>query len=124
MRHHSWHIRVVIALTFGFILENSAALGGFDEGKAAAERGDYATALKEWQPLADRGDAAAEHGLGVLYTNGWGLPQDYWAAEKWFRKAADQGFAKAQYSLGIMYHKGLGVRQDFAEAMRWYRLAA
>lgn len=28
---------------------------GFDEGMAAYERGDYETALKEWQPLIERG---------------------------------------------------------------------
>lgn len=28
------------------------ALAGFDEGKAAFQLGDYASALKEWRPLA------------------------------------------------------------------------
>ncbi len=28
----------------------------FDAGFAAAERGDFATALRNWRPLAERGD--------------------------------------------------------------------
>ena len=35
------------------------AWAGFDEGVAAAKRGDYATALREWRLVADQGDAAA-----------------------------------------------------------------
>ncbi len=30
------------------------AWAGFDEGTAAYKRGDYATALREWRPLANR----------------------------------------------------------------------
>ena len=41
--------------------------GDFDEGMAAAKRGDYATALREWRPLADQGEARAQHNLGVMY---------------------------------------------------------
>ncbi len=31
------------------------AWAGFDEGVAAYNRGDYATALREWRPLAKQG---------------------------------------------------------------------
>ncbi len=41
---------------------------GYDEGLAAVNRGDYATALCEWKPLADRGDAIAQKNLGNMYT--------------------------------------------------------
>jgi len=32
---------------------------GYEEGAAAYQRGDYATALKEWRPLAEQGNAAS-----------------------------------------------------------------
>jgi uncharacterized protein len=32
----------------------------FDKGLAAAQSGDYATALKEWRPLAEQGVAEWE----------------------------------------------------------------
>ncbi len=96
----------------------------FDEGQAACQRGDYATALREWRPLAKQGDAAAQNNLGVMYKMGQGVPQDDAEAVKWFRKAAEQGMAKAQYNLGLMYGNGEGVPQDDAKAVEWYRKAA
>ncbi len=56
----------------------------------------------------------------MLYTKGYGVPQDYVQAIQWFRKAADQGFAAAQYNLGSLYYKGQGVPQDYAQAVQWY----
>ena len=67
------------------------ARAGSDEGVAAYERGDYATALKEWRPLAEQGFSAAQYNLGVMYDNGKGVPQDYVQAHMWFNIAAAQG---------------------------------
>ena len=50
---------------------------GFEEGTAAYERGDYATTLNEWRPLAEQGDPTAQHHLGWLYIIGHGVPRDY-----------------------------------------------
>ncbi len=96
----------------------------FDEGQAACQRGDYATTLREWRPLAKQGDAAAQNNLGVMYKMGLGVPQDYAEAVRWHRKAAEQGDAIAQNNLGVMYAKGQGVPQDDAEAVKWFRKAA
>ncbi len=82
------------------------------------------TALREWRPLAEQGNAKAQYNLGVMYDNGQGVPQDYAKAVEWYRKAAEQGYADAQYNLGHMYDKGEGVTQDYAKAMGWYRKAA
>ena len=35
----------------------------FDKGLAAAQRGDYAAALQEWRPLAERGNVDAQFNL-------------------------------------------------------------
>lgn len=45
-------------------------------GLRAAQEGDFATALKEWTPLAEQGDAAAQFNLGLMYATGQGVPQD------------------------------------------------
>jgi TPR repeat protein len=97
---------------------------GFDEGLAAAYAGDYATALREWRPLAEQGDASAQFNLGVMYYKGEGVLQDYKESVKWYRKAAEQGNADAQFNLGVMYYVGEGVPQDSKEAAMWYRKAA
>ncbi len=43
------------------------ARADFQDGVAAHERGDYATALREFRPLAEQGDAAAQYNLGQMY---------------------------------------------------------
>ncbi len=91
---------------------------------AAFKRGDYATAIREWRPLAEQGDAKAQYGLGLMYNEGKHVPQDYAEAVRWYRKAAEQGYADAQYNLGIMYKNGRGVTQDFVQAHMWFNLAA
>jgi len=99
-------------LAFIALLLLSLAYAGFDDGKAAYDRGDYATAYKEFKSLADRGNADAQFALGKMYFYGQGVPQDYAQAVNWFRKAADQGDAHAQNGLGAMYELGKGVPED------------
>ena len=65
-----------------------AVAGPFEDGEAAFSKGDYATALRLWQPLAQQGDARAQNGLGALYQRGLGVPQDLAEAMRWYQKAA------------------------------------
>ena len=88
------------------------AWAGFDEGTAAYNRGDYATALREWRPLAEQGDANAQYNLGLMTYHGRGVPQDDAQAVRWYRKAAEQGDARAQFNLGSMFAYGRGVPRD------------
>ena len=96
----------------------------FAAGAAAYDKGDYATALKEWEPLAQAGGAAAQFDLGLLYYDGRGVPQDFAQAAEWFEKAANQGYAKAQHNLGAMYAVGKGIKRDYAQAYKWLSLCA
>ena len=95
----------------------------FNKGLKAAQSGDFATALKEWKPLAEQGNAVAQYNLGVMYRNGEGVTQDYAEAVKWLRKAAEQGDEEAQNNLGWMYEKGNGVLQDRIAAHMWLNIA-
>ena len=63
-----------LALTI-MALAIPANAGPFEDGLAAAQRGDYAAALNFWKPLAEKGDAAAQNFLGLIYDEGQG-PQD------------------------------------------------
>ena len=40
--------------------------------------------------------------LGMMYSSGDGVPQDWEQARAWFRKAADRGHANAQFNLGVI----------------------
>ena len=55
----------------------------FQKGMTAAERGYFATAIREWQPLVKRGNAVAHYNLGVMYYTGEGVMQDNVYAHMW-----------------------------------------
>jgi len=116
------HLTVILAFLMTF--SSSVVAQDFQKGFAAAQAGDYATALKEWKPLAEAGDADAQNNLGVMYHNGNGVLQDYAEAVKWYRLAAEQGDASAQNNLGLMYEYGNGVLQDNTMAHMWYNIAS
>ncbi len=112
------------ALVLSISLAAPAAAGPLEDGLSAYQKGDYATALRLWRPLADQGDAKVQYNLGVLYRDGQGVvKQDHAEAVKWFRKAADQGDAMGQHNLGVMYANGQGVPQDSVQAHMWFNLA-
>lgn len=97
-------------------------MAGTDTARAAYWRGDYATALKVWRPLADHGNAVAQFGLGMMYEHGDGVPRDFVQALGWYLKAADRGQAAAQYELAEMYERGEGAPQNYVLAHMWYSL--
>ncbi len=96
-------------LLLTLLVGNPAFSADFQKGLDAAQSGDFATALREWTPLAEQGDASIQTLVGAMYNEGKGVPQDYKTAVKWYRLAAKQGNASAQSNLGFMYRKGQGV---------------
>ena len=117
-------LRFPVALVLSIVCLAAPAWADFKAGADASQRGDYATALREWQPLAKQGQALAQYNLGLLYANGQGVSKDDAQAQQWYEKAAAQGHADAQVNLGILYDYGRGVAQDFKKAVYWYRLSA
>jgi uncharacterized protein len=96
----------------------------YQKGVTAYQSGDYATALSEFQPLAEQGNADAQYNLGQMYRKGQGVPQNHKTAAKWYKLVAEQGDAVAQFHLGVMYEHGEGVPQNHKTAVKWYKLAA
>ncbi len=117
-------LRFTITFVLSIICLAVSAWADFQAGMDATTRGDYATALREWRPLVEQGDALAQYNLGVLYRKGRGVPQDDVQARQWYAKAAAQGQAKAQFNLGTLYFNGEGTPKDYQQALRWFRLAA
>lgn len=106
------------------LLSAPAIAQDFDSGLAAAERGDYETALKVWRVLAKKGDSEAQYYLGSMYDRGLGIQQNYAEAAKWYLRAAQRGDADAKNNLGALYINGNGVPQDYVQALMWFLLAA
>lgn len=90
------------------------------QGVNAWQRGDFAGAVRQWRPLADRGDADAQFNMGQAYRLGRGAPADNRIAQSWYQKAAAQGHELAQGNLGLLLYES-GKR---AEALPWIRKAA
>lgn len=118
--------KIASSLFLFCLLNSGVCFAGFDEGEAAYQKGDYAIALKNWKPLANRGDANAQNSLGKMFGNGQGVPQSFAQAAKWFRKAAEQGHSIAQTNLALMYRdgNGQGVPISNAQAYDWFSKAA
>jgi TPR repeat protein len=73
---------------------------------------------------AEAGDAEAQFGLGLKFSNASGATRDLDQAANWYRRAAVQGHALAQFNLGMMLASGEGVPQNASEALVWTRKAA
>lgn len=81
-------------------------------------------AVSEVLKRAQAGDPNAQNELGLMYSEGRGLPQNYPEAKDWFKKAADQGHAAAQVNLGTLYSLGRGAPYSDHMALFWFERAA
>ncbi len=116
-------IYLFVLLLFLFV-GLSPVYAGYKEGGTALDRSDYETAFKEFEPLAMQGSIWSQYNIGLMYSEGKGVPKDYAEAFKWYKKAAEQGLLEAQNSLGVIYAKGEGVPKDYVMAYKWFSLAA
>lgn len=71
---------------FIFILLLQQVQAGEKEAWQALEDKDYHTAYQEFLPLAKDGNIAAQHYIGLMYHNGYGVKPDYSQAALWFNQ--------------------------------------
>ena len=83
MREDRWFITLRLSVALSIICFVAPVWADFQAGMEAYNRGDFKTALREWQPLAEQGDARAQFYFGLLYENGDGVPLDYTKARQW-----------------------------------------
>lgn len=89
-------------------------------GVDAWQAGNYDGAVREWRPLAEKGDADAQFNMGQAYKLGRGVPTDLKLAQSWYEKAAQQGHEQAQANLGLILFQN-GQR---TAAMPWIKKAS
>ena len=88
----------------------------------AYQRYHFLEAFEHALPLAEAGNPAAQTLLGMLYIEGFGIPQNLVEAAGWFELAANAGDATAQLQLGLAYLDGAGVEADRSRPpiiLRW-----
>ena len=100
MRHNTQLLRAAVTESLMLVAIAGAVVAGpIEDGEAARDRKDYATALRLFRSLAEQGDPTAQEHLGVMYENGQGLPQDYAEAVLWYRRAAGQGLPRNELAM-------------------------
>ena len=81
-------MRIVLMIVLFVAIAAAVSAQDFNKGLSAAQSGDFATALKEWTPLAEQGNVHAQSNLALMYIRGDGVTQDYKKALKWYTLAA------------------------------------
>jgi len=94
---------------------------GIEDAKTAYDAGDYATAMRRYRVLADKGDQSAMWHIGVMHRMGLGVAKNAAEAFRWFRMAG--GFSVAEYDIATMYEEGEGVQKNKFLAIHWYCVA-
>ena len=117
----SWLRRFLVCAFTILLCSRLSAAADLKVAKRAYQQNDYATAFREFTPLAAQGNEEAQLFLGKMYMLGQGVPRDSDLAIKWFRAAAVQGDSEAQFFLGSMY---LLPQKDIGEGLKWLRLSA
>ena len=102
--------RILAAIVLSLMLTGGAAAGPLEDGLAAHERGDYATALRLFRPLGEQGNASAQYNLGVMYALGQGVPRDNVQAYMWFDLSA-------RYLEGVERDRMVRIRDVIASDM-------
>ena len=82
---------ILPVLLLTLLVGTPASSADFQKGLTAAQSGDFATALREWTPLAKQGNASAQGNLGAMYGMGTGVIQDNGYAHMWLNIAASSG---------------------------------
>ncbi|WP_310532455.1 SPOR domain-containing protein [Novosphingobium sp.] len=97
------NLRVVLSGLLAATLAGAGpAMAEVKTGVDAWARGDFTTAVKEWEGPAARGDADAQFNLGQAYKWGKGVKQDLKKSEFYFGKAAAQGHIEASDNYGLL----------------------
>ena len=116
-------LKTTLFLLFTLILSTSA-YSNVNNDISTWSEDDFINRFKEQKPLADKGDAYAQHAIGLLYGLGRGTDKDMEKAIYWLGKAAEQGDINAKRELGLIYYNGHGVIRDYKKAAKWYKEAA
>jgi len=112
--------KMLISLLFVTV---SLLANNYNKGVDAYKSGQYAEALKLWEPYAKEGNVKAQYQVGKLYYDGNGVTKNYRKALYWYVQASNQEYAKAYAQIGLMYCKGEGVLKSYKKATPYIQLA-
>lgn len=124
LANNKWHAAVVAAgFAMLFVLVGYWAQHNTADARGSLLKGDYPSAIKQYERAANKGDPIAQNTLGNIYYLGLGVTRNYEEAARWYLGAAKSGYGPALVNLGILHRHGLGVKQDMVKAYACFRLA-
>ncbi len=126
----------ILAL-FGYA---SSARSDFESAAQAIERGDFAAAFSELEPMAAAGDPRAQDAVATMYLRGLGVERDVRAGMSWYCMLAHhaeggRGIMQAVWFLaewfrtgggmpGVHYNDGNRADEDPIRAYFWFSVMA
>ena len=108
----------------GVLLASPFAHATLEDGIRAANEGEFAVALKEFQYLADKGFAPGIYELAKLYEGGYGVTRDYRKAAALYQQGVKKNHADSMFALAVLYDEGKGVKLDHQMAVTLFEKAA
>lgn len=112
-------IALLLALATPSLAGMDWASARLEGAMSAYQTGDYRTARRGFQRLAEHGSAIAETMLGVMYAKGQGVWASSAVAAGWFHRAASRGYGPAQIALSDAFARGQGVSRNVDDAYFW-----
>jgi len=116
--------RLLLTLLLLFGTCTVAVADDLNDGIAAFQSEDYATALAKLTKAAEPGNADAQTLLASMYRKGLGVPQDFVQAYKWFNIAASTETDKEERDRSVRNRdlvSGKMTPNQIAEAQRLAR---
>jgi len=125
---------ITLAIVFPILFGSGVVVASsLDEGKAALNNGDYATAVELLLPLAMQGNGDAQYQLGYMYASGKGVKRSKQKKLEWYERAAESGYVSAFLATGRAYNhlakessiNGPTPESDvyYKQAFKWYSKA-
>ncbi|MGI0440331.1 tetratricopeptide repeat protein [Helicobacter himalayensis] len=101
----------------------SALMAGDKEARNELNKGNVKRALQLFAQSCDNGDVSSCYELGILYSNGENIKQDYHKSVSYYESACNAGYLPACNNLGVLFFQGLGVRQDYQRSLELYDMS-
>lgn len=100
------------------------ALADLQAGRIAFSAGDFATAFKEFNAVAETGDSSGQYLAGEMLIQGRGVAKDLRRGTALLESSARSGHVGAQSMVGALYAFGQDMPADYGKALSFLRPAA
>ncbi|MBF0501904.1 MAG: sel1 repeat family protein [Candidatus Riflebacteria bacterium] len=123
MNKSSWALLLILSVFF-VVWKVLFPQPTYESGIQAFAKNDFGSAIRNFKPLAEKGDHPSQSIMGLIFKYGLGVATNTSEAGNWYRKAAEGGIPTAMVSLGKLLQEGDGCSKDEVEAFRWFERSA